>query len=160
MFEVMSTGYYSITLQRLFKFRSVEADRSNSVASLEMENTTFPKDPILVSLLAATQRVADPEPMINDVMGFSKGYPDLLGDVLATRARLRQQLPEAALETNQLLKEEFPYIFLFCQSGYEWLVGFFAIRALGGAVMPLGTLVNATRRSSNAVTETVQRKAS
>lgn len=55
--------------------------------------------------------------MINDVMGFSKGHPDLLGDVLATRARLRQQLPEAELETSQLLKEEFPYIFLYSQSG-------------------------------------------
>ncbi len=104
-----------------------------------METPKFPRDPILVSLLTASQRVCDPAPMIHDVMGFSKGYPHLLGDILATRQCLLQQLPETVLGDNQLLKDEFPYVFLLCQSGYEYLVGFFAIRALGGAVMPLGT---------------------
>lgn len=80
--------------------------------------------------------------MIHDVMGFSKGQPHLLGDILATRGRLLQTLPNEALAENQLLKNGFPYIFLFCQSGYEFLVGFFAIRAIGGAVMPLGRFLS------------------
>ncbi|PMB68917.1 Acyl-CoA synthetase family member 3, mitochondrial [Beauveria bassiana] len=102
-----------------------------------MGTATFPQDPILVQLLIASQYVADPEPMIHDVMGFSKSYGHLLGDILATRQRLLLQLPETVLDQRGLLKEEFPYIFLFYQSAYEFLVGFFAIRALGGAAMPL-----------------------
>ncbi|KAM0743986.1 hypothetical protein ACQRIT_001300 [Beauveria bassiana] len=102
-----------------------------------MGTATFPQDPILVQLLIASQNVADPEPMIHDVMGFSKSYGHLLGDILATRQRLLLQLPETMLDQRGLLKEEVPYIFLFYQSAYEFLVGFFAIRALGGAAMPL-----------------------
>lgn len=92
---------------------------------------------MLVQLLIASQNVAEPEPMIHDVMGFSKSYGHLLGDILATRERLLLQLPKTVLDQRSLLKEEFPYIFLFYQSAYEFLVGFFAIRALGGAAMPL-----------------------
>ncbi|KAM3448676.1 hypothetical protein MY3296_007568 [Beauveria thailandica] len=102
-----------------------------------MSTATFPQDPILVQLLIASKNVADPEPMIHDVMGYSKSYGHLLGDILATRQRLLLQLPETAVDERGLLKEEFPYIFLFYRSAYEFLVGFFAIRALGGAAMPL-----------------------
>lgn len=105
---------------------------------LDMSTQTFPQDPILERLVAAIQRVAEPAPLIHDVMGYSKGYPHLLGDILATRKRLLEQLPETVLQKNELLKDDFVYVFLLCQSGYEYLVGFFAIRAIGGAVMPLG----------------------
>ncbi|OAQ98308.1 hypothetical protein LLEC1_03590 [Akanthomyces lecanii] len=102
-----------------------------------MSTPTFPQDPILERLVAAVQRVADPAPLIHDVMGYTKGHPHLLGDILATRKRLLEQLPETVLQKNKLLKDGFVYVFLLCQSGYEYLVGFFAIRAIGGAVMPL-----------------------
>jgi malonyl-CoA/methylmalonyl-CoA synthetase len=103
-----------------------------------MEMLNFPQDPILVRLLIASQRTSDPEPVIHDVMGFTKGYPDLLADILLTRARALQSLPESALTKQGLLNDSFPYVFFLTESGYEFLVAFFAIRALGGAAMPLG----------------------
>lgn len=98
----------------------------------------FPDDPILSKFVWACLGYDGPEPMIHDIEGFSKGYSHLLGDILATRQDLLGALPETVLGSDKLLKDQYPYIFLFCQSGYEFLVGFFAIRAIGGAVMPLG----------------------
>lgn len=103
-----------------------------------METQTFPHDPILVKLLTAFKRISAPEPVIHDVMGFEKSYSELLADILRTRSEILRILPLSVLSKQNLLHDQYPYIFLLSKSGYEFLVGFFAIRALGGAPVPLG----------------------
>ncbi|KAL7932159.1 adenylate-forming enzyme AfeA [Trichoderma chlorosporum] len=104
-----------------------------------METQTFPHDPILVKLLTAFKQISAPEPVIHDVMGFEKSYSELLADILRTRSEILQTLPSSGLSNQNLLHDEYPYIFLLSNSGYEFLVGFFAIRALGGAPVPLAS---------------------
>lgn len=101
-------------------------------------NHQFPQDPILVKLLDAAHHVTDSQTIIKDAFGFEKTYPELLSDVLETRSRLRSDLPSSALDERGLLRDETPYVAAMTRSGYEFVVAFFAVRALGGAFVPLG----------------------
>lgn len=98
----------------------------------------LPHDPALVALLATARRVPETEVLIHDVVGFDKTYPELLADVLKTRDALRARLPLAALDERGLLHRDHGFVPVLSRSGYEFVVSFFAIRALGGVVMPLG----------------------
>ncbi|UNI19532.1 hypothetical protein JDV02_005712, partial [Purpureocillium takamizusanense] len=95
----------------------------------------IPNDPMLVQLLKVVRRTT--EPMIHDGYGFDKTYADLLGDVIQTRNLLRTRLPPAALDSEGLVQKSRPYVIILANSGYEFIVGFFAIRAIGGACIPL-----------------------
>lgn len=99
---------------------------------------TFPKDPVLERLVAASRHVPGSETIIHDTFGFEKTYDELFGDILRTRDLLRSQLPSFTMSNDGILHEDFPYVAAISQSGYEFLVMFFAIRASGGACMPLG----------------------
>ncbi|KAM5475806.1 hypothetical protein McanCB56680_007991 [Microsporum canis] len=90
---------------------------------------TFPKDPILVKLLQAAQLTT--EKIIHDAYGFDKTYGELLADVIATRNALLASLPPSALTPEGLLREDCPYIAALTFGGYEFMIAFFAIRALG-----------------------------
>ncbi|KAM3504887.1 hypothetical protein MY11210_008183 [Beauveria gryllotalpidicola] len=97
----------------------------------------FPKDPILVKLLQASQLTT--EQIIYDAYGFNKTYGELLADIFATRDALRSGLPPSALTATGLLRQERPYVGAITCGGYEFIVAFFAIRALGGACFPFAS---------------------
>jgi malonyl-CoA/methylmalonyl-CoA synthetase len=109
-----------------------------------METQTFPNDPMLVKFLIAFKQNSAPEPIIHDVMGFEKSYSELLADILRTRSEILRILPSSMLSKQNLLHDQYPYIFLLSKSGYEYLVGFFAIRAIGGAPVPLCKSISAS----------------
>ncbi|RDW92906.1 uncharacterized protein DSM5745_00228 [Aspergillus mulundensis] len=96
---------------------------------------TLPADPILVKLLQASRTTT--EPIIFDDYGYTKSYPQLLFDVVRTWESLKQALHPSALDARGLVRQERPYIAAITRGGYEFIVAFFAIRALGGACIPL-----------------------
>ncbi|POR37072.1 Acyl-CoA synthetase family member 3, mitochondrial [Tolypocladium paradoxum] len=97
----------------------------------------FPNDPILVKLLQSASLTT--EHIIHDAYGFDKTYADLLGDIVQTRDAIRANLPSTALNAHGVLNDDRPYICVLTRSGYEFLVAFFAIRAIGGACIPFGS---------------------
>ncbi|KJZ74636.1 hypothetical protein HIM_05986 [Hirsutella minnesotensis 3608] len=101
----------------------------------------FPNDPVLARLLQSAKLTA--EVVVHDDYGFDKTYAELLGDILRTREALRKQLPPWTLDAHGILIQENPYIAALTRGGYEFIVAFFAIRAIGGVCMPLasGTLI-------------------
>ena len=96
----------------------------------------LPSDPILVKLLQAAKQTGNGRPIVHDAHGFVKTYGHLLGDVIQTRDLIRQNLPLSTISDRGILPEQTPYICVLALSGYEFLVAFFAIRALGGACVP------------------------
>ncbi|KAI0123700.1 adenylate-forming enzyme AfeA [Xylariales sp. AK1849] len=108
----------------------------------------FPQDPILVKLLDAAQHVPGSQTIIKDAFGFEKTYPELLSDVLETRKQLRSRLPSSAFDDRGLLRDETTYVAACTRTGYEFVVAFFAIRALGGACVPLDAKTSLERIAS------------
>lgn len=100
----------------------------------------FPNDPILVKLLHSAKLTT--EQVIHDAYGFDKTYADLLGDIVQTRDAIRANLPSTALNAHGIFNDERPYVCVLTRSGYEFLVAFFAIRAIGGACIPFGRQQN------------------
>lgn len=98
----------------------------------------FPHDPVLAKLLHASKNRPDSAIVIHDVCGYEKSYSELLGDVIRTRKELRMQLTSSIIDEHGILRQETPYIPVLTRSGYEFLVAFFAIRAVGGACIPFG----------------------
>lgn len=98
----------------------------------------FPHDPVLAKLLHASKNRPDSAIVIHDVCGYEKSYSQLLGDVIRTRKELRMQLPSSIIDEHGIIRQETPYIPVLTRSGYEFLVAFFAIRAVGGACIPFG----------------------
>ncbi|KAK3291273.1 uncharacterized protein B0H64DRAFT_367327 [Chaetomium fimeti] len=102
----------------------------------------FPQDPVLTRLLASSHHKAkSSETIIYDVTrGFQKSYPELLGDILRTAYLIRRALPQSMLNDQGFLNDgSSPYIGILVRSGYEFIVAFFAIRAVGGACMPMAS---------------------
>lgn len=97
----------------------------------------FPNDPLLVRLLLAAKKTPDSQVIVHDHLGFRKTYPELLGDVLRMSTVLRAQLPPSSMHKNGVLLKTCRYIAIVAPGGYEYLVAFFAIRAIGGACVPL-----------------------
>lgn len=98
----------------------------------------FPHDPVLVKLLHASKNRPDSAIVIHDICGYERSYSQLFGDVIRTRNELRMHLPSSVIDEHGILRQETPYIPVLTRSGYEFLVAFFAIRALGGACIPFG----------------------
>ncbi|KAM4055712.1 AMP-binding enzyme [Hirsutella rhossiliensis] len=99
----------------------------------------FPHDPILVRLLVAAQHAPSSEAVVHDVLGFDKTYPQLLGDIRQMRHDLLAQLPPSATDQRGILRAETQNVAVLTRSAYEMMVGFFAIRAIGGAFVPLAS---------------------
>lgn len=101
----------------------------------------FPNDPLLVRLLEAAKRVGGSEVIIEDFTGFRKTYLQLLADVLETRDQLQSLIPASNFDERGLLLEENLYVTALTRTGYQYVVAFYAVRALGGAYTPLGMSV-------------------
>ncbi|KAK7728832.1 hypothetical protein SLS63_006440 [Diaporthe eres] len=97
----------------------------------------FPNDPLLVRLLEAAKRVGGSEVIIEDFNGFRKTYLQLLADVLETRHQLKSLIPASNFDARGLLREENVYVTALTRTGYQYVVAFYAVRALGGAYTPL-----------------------
>lgn len=102
------------------------------------ETLKFPHDPVLVKLLIAAQQTSDAETIVHDECGFERTYPELLGDILKTRELLRAGLPSSAMNEQCILCEKYKHVAILTKSGYEFVVAFFSIRAIGGVCVPLG----------------------
>ncbi|KAH7128998.1 hypothetical protein EDB81DRAFT_808572 [Dactylonectria macrodidyma] len=99
----------------------------------------FPNDPMLVQLLRAAGHVSGTETIVCDVGGCEKTYLQLLADILKTRDILRERLPQSAYDERNILRDGYQYVGILSRTGYEFLVAFFAIRAIGGVCMPLSS---------------------
>lgn len=102
----------------------------------QVQSHKFPNDPLLVRLLCAAKGFPNHDTAIHDVAGFEKLYPDRLGDIMRTRDFLHAQLPATSLNDDGIIYKESQYIAIFARSGYEFIVVFFAIRAIGGIRTP------------------------
>lgn len=102
------------------------------------ETLQLPDDPILKALLLAAQRASPSETVVHDVFGFEKSYPQLLGDVRRMRQVLLSRLPPLSTNGRGILCADMQNMAVLTRSAYEFLVAFFAIRAIGAACMPLG----------------------
>lgn len=96
----------------------------------------FPNDPVLVRLLKSAKLTTGI--IIHDAYGFHKSYSDLLGDIIETRAVLWTNLLPTSLNAQGILRNDCPYVCVLTRTGYEFIVAFFAIRAIGGACVPFG----------------------
>lgn len=102
-----------------------------------MSAFTFPNDPLLVDLLTAARATSPLQIVVQDVLGFEKSYSHLMGDIEQTRQDLLAQLPSSSFDKRALFAE-IQNVGIMTRSAYEFMVAFFAVRAVGGAAMPLG----------------------
>lgn len=65
--------------------------------------------------------------------GHNASHQQFLGDILALRTKLREELHSSTLTA---LRDEREVSLLICAEGYEFAVAFFAVQALGGIAVP------------------------
>lgn len=95
----------------------------------------LPNFPLFSKLLRLAHRCPPPIAVRDVHAGVEKTYLQLLGDVLQLRSKLQRRLSQEVLQ--QLEKEDEVYIALLAPGGYEYVVGFLAILAVGAAVVPI-----------------------
>ncbi|KAL4878097.1 hypothetical protein BJY04DRAFT_221453 [Aspergillus karnatakaensis] len=97
----------------------------------------FPNDPIFTQLVGLRDSVEGV--LIHDDYGIDATAEDILHDIVALRNDLRRELPADWFDARGLLKPDAGRIATISLSGYYFLVGFFAIAALGGTCVVLPT---------------------
>jgi malonyl-CoA/methylmalonyl-CoA synthetase len=97
----------------------------------------LPADPVLERLLIEAQRATDPEIIVDFGRQCKKSYSHLLGDILKTRDQFCVQEEQPGLNQNKSY-QDVTYVSILTNNGYEYMVAFFAIRAMGYTPMALG----------------------
>ncbi|KAL4887966.1 hypothetical protein BDV59DRAFT_211601 [Aspergillus ambiguus] len=97
--------------------------------------TVLPNFPLFSKLLRLSHRRPPPIAVRDVRAGKEKTYLQLLADVLRLRNILQQRLSPDVLQ--QLEREDEVYIALLAPGGYDYVVGFLAILAVGAAVVPI-----------------------
>ncbi|RDW90300.1 uncharacterized protein DSM5745_02075 [Aspergillus mulundensis] len=97
----------------------------------------FPNDPIFTKLLEL--RDSAEGVLIHDDYGIDATLEDLLYDIIGLREDLRRKLPAAWFDARGFLTPDADRIATISLSGYYFLVGLFAIAALGGTCVVLPT---------------------
>jgi malonyl-CoA/methylmalonyl-CoA synthetase len=110
----------------------------------------FPNDPIFASLLQLRQSVQGV--LIHDDYGVDAGPNELLDNICRLRETLRRELPTGWFDARGLLRPDTGRIASISVSGYYFLVGFFAIAALGGTCVSLRESISQQRERAK-VTE-------
>ncbi|KAL6862070.1 acyl-CoA synthetase-like protein [Trichoderma novae-zelandiae] len=105
----------------------------------------FPNDAIFARLRQMS--VEKPDLLFHDDYGVDASYNDLVRDVIHLRRILTEQLPASSFNADGSLMEDAKSIAFLAYSGYYFIVGFFAIAALGGICVPLSTDLNAEEAS-------------
>lgn len=96
---------------------------------------TLPNFPLFSKLLRYAYRQPCPLAVRDDVSKIERTYLHLLTDVLSLRNGLRRTLP--AHVRRQLDNQEEVYICVLAPGGYEFVVAYLAVLALGAAAVPL-----------------------
>jgi malonyl-CoA/methylmalonyl-CoA synthetase len=95
----------------------------------------FPNDAIFTRLLQmSTER---PGLLFHDDYGIDANYDDLIRDVIHVRRLLQKQLPTSSFDAHGSLRKDASSIAFLAFSGYNFIVSFLAIAALGGICVPL-----------------------
>jgi acyl-CoA synthetase (AMP-forming)/AMP-acid ligase II len=110
-------------------------DRTSFIPAHLGENV-LPNLPFFHRLLRYAQRSISPVAIRDLNAGIEKTYRHLLCDVLSFRKVLEAGLSHDA--RSDLAADKEVYIGLIAPGGYEYTVGFIAILAIGGAVVPMG----------------------
>lgn len=71
----------------------------------------------------------------DDTYGYTANYAQLLTDILHLRNVLRQILPGSVI--RKLDRDEEVFVNILGPGGYEFVVGFFALMALGAVIVPI-----------------------
>ncbi|UKZ52381.1 hypothetical protein TrVGV298_006157 [Trichoderma virens] len=105
----------------------------------------FPNDAIFTRLLQMS--IERPGLLFHDDYGIDANYDDLIRDVIHVRRLLQKQLPTSSFDANGSLRKDASSIAFLAFSGYNFIVSFLAIAALGGICVPLSTELSAEEAS-------------
>ncbi|KAH8820208.1 hypothetical protein F5884DRAFT_865877 [Xylogone sp. PMI_703] len=97
----------------------------------------FPNDYIFNQLLQSTQEIHGN--IINDTFGLEVDYTRFFQDVLRICSALRRSLPSSIFNSQGLMKENASNICVLTLGGYEFIISFYSILAIGGASVPLAS---------------------
>lgn len=97
----------------------------------------FPNDPIFNYLHEIAGKVHGTV-VYDEINGIEADYARFSHDMSRLCTILREKLPPSAFNERGLFQEKSPYVAVLVTGGYEFLVSFYAILALGGACVPLG----------------------
>lgn len=111
------------------------SDRTDIVPR-HVGDRVLPNWPIFHSFLRYAQRKPSPVAIRDVNAGIERTYHHLLSDILTLRKVLERQLSPSIRQ--DLIEDKEVFVGLLIPGGYEFVVGFFAILALGAAVVPLG----------------------
>lgn len=126
--SIALSGLYAIFRRRPSK----EPALQNDVAAVIEK---FPNDAIFTRLLRLS--IERPDLQFHDDYGVDANYDDLIRDIIHVRRVLQKQLPESSFDENGLLREDASSIAFLAFSGYNFIISFLAIVALGGVCIPL-----------------------
>jgi malonyl-CoA/methylmalonyl-CoA synthetase len=101
----------------------------------DLNTQKFPNDLISTKLALLHQSV--PGIVFHDDYGIDATSKDLINDIEHLRESLRKELPSDWYNDKGLLRPDVASIATISLSGYYFLVGLFAITALGGNCVPL-----------------------
>ncbi|KAL7940720.1 acyl-CoA synthetase-like protein [Trichoderma barbatum] len=121
---------------------SKETTFENKVATAKEK---FPNDAIFTRLFQLS--VERPDLLFHDDYGVDANYNDLIRDIVHVRRILQKQLPASSFSADGSLRQDAASIAFLAFSGYNFIVSFFAIVALGGVCVPLSTGLSAEEAS-------------
>ncbi|KAH8879724.1 acetyl-CoA synthetase-like protein [Thozetella sp. PMI_491] len=99
-------------------------------------SSILPNFPLFVRLLGFANRFSPTRPAITDLTtGTAISHAQLLRDVLSLRAAIYKTLDREIRQ--KLADDEEVFLMLLSGPGYDYVVGFLAILALGAAVVPV-----------------------
>jgi malonyl-CoA/methylmalonyl-CoA synthetase len=101
----------------------------------------FPADPVLERLLAEARRSPNLDIVVEVNLRLRRTYSQLLGDVVKTRDGLVKHRKKLTFQSAT--RNETNYVAIITGNGYEHIVAFLAIRAMGSTPMPLASSLNA-----------------
>ncbi|KAG5206075.1 Acyl-activating enzyme 13 [Trichophyton interdigitale] len=113
-----------------------------AIETLPLRDRALPNEPFFGKLLGLLQLGDDHVAIDDPYSGIKASMSRFLNDVLATRAAIRRAAPAEMLDQHGMVYEQKPYILLLAPCSYRYFVGFFAILALGAAVVPLSASVS------------------
>ncbi|KAL7905876.1 acyl-CoA synthetase-like protein [Trichoderma velutinum] len=143
-YSLGSIGSIAISgLYALFRRRASKEPALLHDAATVIER--FPNDAIFTRLLRLS--IERPGLQFHDDYGVDANYNDLIRDIIHVRRVLQKQLPASSFDVNGVLRKDASSIAFLAFSGYNFIVSFFAIVALGGVCVPLSTGLSAEEAS-------------
>ncbi|KAK0756399.1 hypothetical protein N5P37_011051 [Trichoderma harzianum] len=136
--SIALSGLYAIFRRRPSKEPALQNDVAEVIEK-------FPNDAIFNRLLRLS--IERPDLQFHDDYGADANYNDLIRDIVHVRRLLRKQLPASSFDESGLLHKDASSIAFLAFSGYNFIISFLAIVALGGVCIPLSTGCSAEEAS-------------